>query len=268
MKKIFIGLFMLLAVGVITSCEEVVPIPSYVEGASVVATNQAGIFDLLDLGGSMVTFDVDKFGPDNIPVSEIVIMKSLNGADPIEHARISTIPSSVSVSPAQAVAGTGVNVNDLALGDVFSITMLAVTPNGTFRAKQSLSIPTTCSSDLGGTYSVTTTYGYHDFLPDFSTHTMTVTVVDEGDGNYFIEDLSGGLYSVGPYVANYGTTGVPGTIQDVCNNISWTGIADDWGPFVPNPGKTNSVDPVTGVITLNWLAEAYGENGESIYTPQ
>ena len=132
-----------------------------------------------------------------------------------------------------------------------------------------------CPTDLGGKeYSVTTTYGFHDFLPDFAEYTMTIVLTqEEGDNTYKIADFSGGLYSVGPYADAYGTGAAnAAAVRDLiftinCNNVSWQGEADPWGPIVPTDGGENSYDPTTGVITISWTAEGYGENGVSVYTP-
>ncbi|WP_445455409.1 hypothetical protein [Flavobacterium sp. HNIBRBA15423] len=129
-----------------------------------------------------------------------------------------------------------------------------------------------CETDLAGSYSVTTTYGYHDFLPSYSTNTMNVTIAETGVNRYKVDDFSGGLYSVGPYATNYGT-GAAGaaTLRDLtfvvnCGAISWTGESDPWGTIVAQ--GTNTYDPVTGVITISWYCNGYGENGVSVYTPQ
>jgi hypothetical protein len=120
---------------------------------------------------------------------------------------------------------------------------------------------------IGGTYSVYTEYGFHDFLPNFATHTMNMNVVDNGDGTYFVQDFSGGLYTVGPYVAAYGTgpNSFDVTFFTVCDDIDWTGQNDPWGSVVPN--GVNEVDSDTGVLTISWLCNGYGENGVSVYTP-
>ncbi len=122
---------------------------------------------------------------------------------------------------------------------------------------------------IGGLYSVTTEYGYHDFLPNFNPHTMEVEIVDNGDGTYFIQDFSGGLYTVGPYAAAYGTgpNSIDVTFFTVCDDILWEDQNDPWGPVVPQDDGVNSVDPDTGVITISWFCNGYGENGVSVYTP-
>ena len=138
---------------------------------------------------------------------------------------------------------------------------------GVFDNEFSLGIFKLCESDLGGMYSVTTTYGFHDFLPDFNPNTQDMMVEALGEGSYFVQDFSGGLYDGGPYTTAYGTgpTSMDVVFQDICGNINWTGQSDPWGDILMN--GTNEVDAMTGVITINWFCTGYGESGESIYTP-
>lgn len=123
--------------------------------------------------------------------------------------------------------------------------------------------------DLGGMYSVTTNYGFHDFLPSFNPNTETAEIVDNGDGTFFIQDFSGGLYNGGPYSAAYGTgpTSFDVTFGNSCNKIQWENQNDPWGAVIPLPGGVNEVDVATGVVTISWFCEGYGENGVSVYTP-
>lgn len=136
-------------------------------------------------------------------------------------------------------------------------------------ATYTLNIVQLCVSDIGGSYSVTTTYGFHDFLPDYSTNTMDIDVVEIGPGFYEVFDFSGGLYSSGPYSGAYGTGDSSFTVQftENCGLISWEGQSDPWGAVIPLDGGVNEVDLNTGIITTSWFAEGYGENGVSIYTP-
>lgn len=124
-----------------------------------------------------------------------------------------------------------------------------------------------CNSELEGKYSVTTTYLYHDFLPDYSSNTMEMMVTQEEYGVYSVSDISGGLYSSGPYSEAYGTSGVEFTFSDICDHISWEGQSDPWGAITPLEGGVNEVDPETGVFTISWHNEGYGEEGVSVFTP-
>ncbi len=122
---------------------------------------------------------------------------------------------------------------------------------------------------VGGAYSVTTEYGFHDFLPAFATYTMNTTIVDNGNGTYLVQDFSGGLYTVGPYQAAYNTgpNSFDLTFFTVCNDINWEGQNDPWGTVIPQEDGVNEVDPDTGVVTTSWFCNGYGENGVSVYTP-
>jgi hypothetical protein len=124
-----------------------------------------------------------------------------------------------------------------------------------------------CVSDIAGMYSMTTTYGYHDFLPSYSTNIQDIEIVEIGEGVYSIADFTGGLYSDGgPYNGAYSTTATYAEITENCGLISWSGQSDPWGAMIPLEGGENSVD-ANGVITMSWFCEGYGENGVSVYTP-
>ncbi|MDP2161004.1 MAG: hypothetical protein Q8K02_11015 [Flavobacterium sp.] len=126
-----------------------------------------------------------------------------------------------------------------------------------------------CLSDLAGNYSVTTTYGFHDFLPTYATNTMNVEIfANPVENSYYVLDFSGGLYSTGPYCPAYNTCNNPNNRMDFqvnCNTVSWTGQTEPYGPLVMDGPST--YNPVTGVITLRWRATAYGEFATSVYTP-
>ena len=161
-------------------------------------------------------------------------------------------------------AGTTADGSELILslqGDSSDLAMV----NNSF----SLGIFQKCVSDLGGKYSVTTTYGYHDFLPNYNPNTMEMEIVvkDQDAGLYEIGDFSGGLYSVGPYT-NYGTGADSFTVEftENCGNISWAEQTDPWGECVATTDGVNSVDFSSGKITISWTCVGYGENGVSVYT--
>jgi hypothetical protein len=123
-----------------------------------------------------------------------------------------------------------------------------------------------CISDLAGMYSVTTTYGYHDFLPSFNVNTQDMEIVELGDGNYSVAEFTGGLYQSGPYAGSYGTSAQPLVFNENCGIISWSGQSDFWGNIIPLDGGVNGVDS-DGVVTISWYSDGYGENGVSVYTP-
>lgn len=127
-----------------------------------------------------------------------------------------------------------------------------------------------CESNLAGVYNVVTTYGFHDFLPNYNPGILEgVVITSEGGTSYSVLDFSGGLYSVGPYAAAYGTGAADNSFifTDICGNISWVDQTEPFGPLLMNTG-VNAVDPETGIITISWIATEYGETGVSVYTPQ
>ena len=142
-------------------------------------------------------------------------------------------------------------------------------PDGSGVTTHTVNLVCDLTLDLGGMYSVTTNYGYHDFLPSFNPNTEVTEIIDNGDGTFFIQDFSGGLYNGGPYTAAYGTgpTSMDVTFGNSCNKIQWTDQSDPWGAIVPLDGGVNEVDIVTGIVTISWFCEGYGENGVSVYTP-
>lgn len=136
-----------------------------------------------------------------------------------------------------------------------------------YKALFQIQVPIICPSDLGGTYTVVTTYTKHDFLPDYPENTMTIEIEDLGNGAYKVSDASGGLYSSGPYSTEYGTTGLPFEFTDACGKISWQAQVDPWQSLVPVAGMPNFVDD-NGVITITMQGTVYGEQWTSVYTPQ
>tara|TARA_B110000046_G_scaffold21535_1_gene20375 strand:- start:1790 stop:3301 length:1512 start_codon:yes stop_codon:yes gene_type:complete len=124
-----------------------------------------------------------------------------------------------------------------------------------------------CIYDIGGMYTVTTTYGYHDFLPDNNPITKEVEITALGDGNFSVADFSGGLWpDVYSPVYSLGDGYFPLVFNNNCGIISWSGQQEVWGNIIPLEGGTNGVDS-NGVVTISWYAEGYGENGVSVYTP-
>jgi len=259
---------LLLLTFVFTACEEdeIDNVPSTVIGSAVKVANADGLFDLGNLANSSFQFDVSTIGED---VTAVDMYKSYNGGARVLHTTLNQLPANIVVTAAEAMDGLGITESDLAIGDAFTFSFDNVrTGSGAYPSGTTIDAPVSCISNLAGMYDVSTTYGYHDFLPDFETHTMVSEIVEVAAGTYSIADFSGGLYSVGPYVAAYGTAGIPAEFSDVCGQLSWIDQADDWGAMIPAVGGVNSVDPTTGIITISWYCEAYGENGISIYTPQ
>ena len=270
MKKIlYFASFALLAGLLVTSSctkdEDVNPFHGISsKGAVAVVTNVVnGFFDLASPATSSIAFDLGTKGE---TVSSVLVKKSVNGSAETDLTTITSFPSTLGLTFDEALAGTGIDVADLNPGDKVVLSFSMTTSTGVYPGG-TLSIDMSCVSDLSGMYSVTATYSQHDFLPDYPTNTMDVEITEVASGVYSVEDFSGGLYGSGPYVDAYNTTGFPVEFKDVCNTISWEGQTDPWGSVSLIDGGVNSVDPATGVITISWIADAYGESAICVYTP-
>jgi len=269
MKKNILRLLLLFTIVSVSlvSCQKP-DVATFQYGATPIVSG-GGTYDLQDPGRSSATITIEGVA-EAATVSSIVVLKSFNGGEAVEHATInkSDLPAELNIPATAAAEGTGADFSQAVLGDYFDFSFLVNTEDGrTLKAGPVITVPLSCPSSLSGTYTVTTTYSQHDFLPDYDTNTFTAEIVDEGDGFYSVTDFSGGLYSEGPYVAAYGTADFPVVFREICSEISWTEQEDTWGAVVAAPGGQNSVS-ADGVITISWLCEAYGESGVSVYTPQ
>lgn len=266
MKNLSYLFLVLLTAAGMTACYEEEPIIDAEEGVVVTPENiSSGIFDLTDLDNAATSFDVTTVG---VPVNSVTIFKSLNGGDRVQHATVSSVPSTVSITVEEALDGLAKTPDELVVGDVVTFSFETATQDG--RTLQtggnSVNITASCPSNLAGTYDVvavgTSTDGC---CPDQTTVTSTVTLTDQGSGRYGISDFSGGLYL--EWYDVYGITSTadsPGTIVDVCNNLTFV---DTNEPFQTAVTGTGSVDGATGVITLSWT-NGYDDEGTLTLTPQ
>ena len=126
-----------------------------------------------------------------------------------------------------------------------------------------------CESNLAGEYTMTTTFGYHDFLPSFNPNTIDVELVALTENTYeIVGDFTGGLWG-DLYAGAYGTSARSVEISDICNNISWDQtVSDEFGGNIVYGDSDSYYDPSTGNIIISWTCTAYGETGVSTYTPK
>ena len=235
------------------------------KGALVVISDvQTGFYNFADPNNASIGFTVDDFGAD---ASNINIFKSLNGGTPVMHSSVTSFPSTLTVSLADAANG----LTDLAsveLLDQFTFTFDIATPDGTFPSGESLAIDVSCVSDLGGEYTAVTVGQSTDGCCPGTVETGgPVTLTDLGGGEYTISDWSGNIYFT--WYEIYGVTaayvadgGVSTTIKDVCDVIS----AEFTEPFGTATTLTGSVEPSTGVITLSWVT-GYADAATVVLTP-
>lgn len=231
---------------------------------NVLLTANSGILAYNDIANAGIQMTVNTFNEGG--VDQITVMKSFNGGTPVQQTVITSFPTTLTLPVADVVNGLGVVPDSLEIGDKVVFTF-KVSMNGTeFVSPTKYTATVSCLSNLAGTYSRTTTYIQHDFLPNYPSNTDTVVVEAEGNGVYTVSDFSGGLYGVGPYSTAYGTTAEVFTFSDICNTITWTGQVDPWGPMVPTTGGVNAYNPGTQTITISWYCTEYFESGVSVYT--
>jgi len=139
-----------------------------------------------------------------------------------------------------------------------------------FSSSYRVTIKRCTPAELAGMYSVTTTWSVHDFLPDFNPLTIEAEVTDLGDGSFSVADFSGGLWP-GEYNVVYGPLpnggNFPLVFNEICNNISWSGQAELYGNILMDSEGPNVVDPETGIISISFTCDGYGETATSVYTP-
>ncbi len=228
------------------------------KGALITATNVVtGFFDQLDPTNSSIAFDLSSDGE---AVNSVNVFVSYNGNGEQMFAS-SSAGSTLAVPFADVLSTVGVAVGDVAVGDQVTFTFDATTSSGTYRSSNSLNVPVSCASDLGGT---------HDFVSTnlVATNggpcptgevTGTVTFTDQGGGTYLCSDLGFGQYESTCWNDGPATSG-NATFQDICNEIRSGGL-DQYG--------LTYIWEITGVsgadLSISWTND-YGDAGDVVIT--
>jgi hypothetical protein len=243
-----------------------------VRGAVInLAVDGTGFYNLGDASAT-TGFSLDDFGED---VSSVTVMKSVNGATAVEETKITSFPSSLSFDLNQALAGTGIAVDDVAVGDNVTYTFRDVTTgSGVYPSGRSLVVPITCPGQLDGEFDITAFAGGIFASPD--PYVGKVRFEDAGGGNYNISTIEPTTQtwlddpSFGAYYAGYGTAdsgGLPngggvGNVQvnETCGVVSFIG-ASQWGEIY----QFNTLTTNGAVMSISWEND-YGEAGTAEIT--
>lgn len=127
--------------------------------------------------------------------------------------------------------------------------------------KAQVSYPVSCPSDLGGVYNVVTNGENTDGQPAAVNLPYTVTLTDNGGGNYSISDGVAGVYIFWYSIYGY-TFETPGNFTDVCGSLNGSWV-EGFGCQIDLTGTLND----DGTLTIRW-DNCFGDFGDAIYTPQ
>jgi len=227
------------------------------KGAVVSATNvQTGFFDQLSPSTSNIAFDLASTGE---TVSSVNVLASYAGGGEAV-VTSSSVGSTVPVEFSDVLSTLGVAEADVNVGDVVVFAFDATTSSGTYRSSETLSVPVSCFSDLGGTYDYVSTnlFAATGTCPTGEV-TGTVTFEDMGGGTYLCSDLGFGQYGTTCWNDSPATSG-NATFSDVCNEIISGGL-DQY-----NLTYIWVIEDVSGPnLTMSWTND-YGDGGDVVVT--
>ncbi|WP_010663789.1 hypothetical protein [Marinilabilia salmonicolor] len=270
MKNIFWLLFILVAAFAFNGCDEEDEDPAGLRSAGIVpviSDISSSFFDLQDLDNAYVEFTVEASGEDE--VSKVEIEATYNG-ETGSIGSYESLPATVTVTASEAVQAVNATLDELALGDVVTLEVIVTSESGV-RARSNVIINATfaCESDLTGEYvclasGASTDPGPSSDINPISDYETTVVLTEQSvNGAYTISDFSGGLFTL--WYGMYGLAGdYPGELKDVCGDITYVNTV---GPFSSPISGSGSVDPETGVITINGLADDWGDVWTLVLTP-
>jgi len=125
-----------------------------------------------------------------------------------------------------------------------------------------VSYPVSCPSDLAGTYNVVSNGASTEpGIPQAVDLAYTVTLTDNGGGNYTISDGVAGVYIF--WYSGFGYTfETKGNFTDVCGSLNGSWV-ESFGCQVDLSGTAND----DGTLTIHW-ENCFGDSVDAIYTPQ
>jgi hypothetical protein len=222
--------------------------------------------DLIKIGnGEVVTINFRAELAQGKPTKTDVALVLVTAAGPVYHTILeenAQLPKDYTLTSDDiAAAFTALNnANDLALGDVLSISTRYTFADGfvvdiidedgssgtgtniqnNVLFTSVINYPVSCPSDIGGTYLVTSTGVGCCGVAPITNHLYTVTVTDDGGGAYSLSDFSGGAYD-GLFCGPFGICGDAsgGVVTDVCSVLSGSN-SDCCGDTIEFSGNVNA----------------------------
>ncbi|MCG8309103.1 MAG: hypothetical protein MI975_17055 [Cytophagales bacterium] len=232
----------------------------YVTGAVLpeITEVKSSFFDILDVNNAYIDFTVNT----DMNLAESVTIEKTYKGNKSEIGTYTSMPVNINVTAEQAVADIdGVSVDDIELGDNFLFEVI-VTSNTGLRTRSNviMNAPVACKSDLGGTFTYSTTVtgvGDGGNIGGCNNPVTGEASFDEdGAGFYRVSDASFGQYDCA-----WGDTPAVGvTLTDVCNTLT-IGGSDQYGLIYTFVIKSNDGTN----LELEWSND-YGDKGISVLT--
>lgn len=217
-----------------------------------------GFFDLADADNSFISFDIDAEGE---AAGSAEIHVSFKDSGELLYSSVSTFPSTVTISMNEILAALNVTADDVAIGDAVTFAFDAIGSGNTYRSSNSLNVPFSCRSTIGGTYDFVSTNLQAANGGPCPTGEVEgkVTFEDLGGGEFLVSDLGFGQYestcwSDGP------ATSANAKITDICNRIV-SGGKDQYGLTY-----IWVITDVSGAnLSISWTND-YGDSGDVVVT--
>ena len=232
----------------------------YVTGAVLpeITEVKSSFFDILDVNNAYIDFTVNT----DMNLAESVTIEKTYKGNKSEIGTYTSMPVNINVTAEQAVADIdGVSVDDIELGDNFLFEVI-VTSNTGLRTRSNviMNAPVACKSDLGGTFTYSTTVtgvGDGGNIGGCNNPVTGEASFDEdGAGFYRVSDASFGQYDCA-----WGDTPAVGvTLTDVCNTLT-IGGSHQYGLIYTFVIKSNDGTN----LELEWSND-YGDKGISVLT--
>ncbi|NBC83143.1 MAG: hypothetical protein GVY19_07150 [Bacteroidetes bacterium] len=271
MKNIKFYISLMTVLLFVTSCfkSEEEQMQDFQEGATLAnVTPVSTVYIISDLENSSTAFTIDVEGE----FQEIIVYANHIRTNTIGIiATYTEVPSdTVRLSTADVLEPLGMSLSDLESTDEIYININVVTPSGLEAGSGTSAYKTVvaCPSDIAGTYNVLASGSSTDPGPSADENPISgfeyqVTLTAINGYQYTISDFSGGLFTL--WYDIYNLSGdYPGTIQDLCGALSYTGTS---GPFGSPIAGSGSYDKETGVIKLSGEATAWGDVWTLTLTP-
>lgn len=217
-----------------------------------------GFFDLADADNSFVSFDVG-FEGEAAGTAEVNVTYKDSGEK--LYTSVTSFPTTVTITMDEILSAINTSMDNVEIGDAVTFSFDAVGSGTTYRSSNSLVVPFSCKSNIGGTYDYVSTnlLAANGYTCPTGEVSGEVTFEDLGGGEFLVSDLGFGQYESTCW--NDGPATSPNAIiTDVCNRIisgglDQYGLAYDW-----------TITDVSGSdLSISW-ANDYGDSGKVVIT--